>query len=104
MLVIGLLLAFRIALPFLVKNYVNKTLDGLDGYTGSVSDVDLNLFRGAYVIDSLNIKMTGDTIPIPFVSIPKTDISVHWRALFDGAIVGEIIFTQPDINFAKTSD
>ncbi len=99
--VAGILIALRIALPFILKNYVNKTLHNLDGYTGSVQDVDLALFRGAYVIDSLNIEKTGDSIPVPFIDIARIDLSVHWKALFDGAVVGEVVMADPEVNFAE---
>ena len=100
--IVVLLVAIRIALPFILEKYVDKTLDALNGYKGSVYDIDLNLYRGAYVIDSLDIKKTGDSIPVPFVSIAKTDISLHWSALFDGSLVGEVILHHPVLNFAKS--
>ncbi len=95
----GILVAVRIALPFFIENYVNKTLRNLEGYNGSVEDVDLALFRGAYVIDSVKIVKEKDSISIPFISIAKIDLSVHWKALFKGSIVGEIILEKPDVNF-----
>ena len=48
--VVLVLVVIRLILPSLVKRYVNKTLDDLDGYSGHVEDLDLNLYRGAYVI------------------------------------------------------
>ena len=99
--IIVFIVAVRIALPFIIESYVNKTLDNLEGYTGSVQDIDLNLYRGAYVIDSFDIRKTGDSIPVPFVSVAKTDISLHWNALLNGALVGEVILKHPKINFAN---
>ncbi len=95
----GVLIGFRIALPFLIKDYVNRTLQNLEGYSGSVEDIDLALFRGAYVIDSVTIVKEKDSISIPFITIAKIDLSVHWKALFKGSIVGEIILNRPDVNF-----
>ncbi len=104
LLVIVLLIAVRVSLPFAVKYYVNKTLQDLEGYTGSIDDVDLSLYRGAYVIHKLNIEQTGDSIPIPFIDIEKIDLSVHWAALFKGSIVGEVILDRPTVNFAVAAD
>ncbi|SMO58288.1 protein of unknown function [Saccharicrinis carchari] len=98
--VIVLLIGLRVALPFAVKYYVNKTLSDLEGFTGSVDDVDLHLYRGAYIIHKLNIKQTGDSIPIPFIDIREIDLSVHWKALFNSSIVGEVILNEPIVNFA----
>lgn len=98
--VIVVLVAARIALPSIVKNYVNKTLNNLEGYTGSVQDIDISLYRGAYAIKELVIVQTTDSIPVPFVEIPRIDLSVQWKALFDGSIVGEILMEKPILNFA----
>jgi hypothetical protein len=48
--IIGIFVAIRIALPFIIKNYVNKTLQEMEDYGGKVDDIDLHLFRGAYVL------------------------------------------------------
>ncbi len=97
---IVLLIVVRISLPFVVKYDVNNTLQDLDGYTGSVDDVDLSLYRGAYVIHKLSIQQTGDSIPIPFIDIKKIDLSVHWAALLNGSVVGEVILNWPRVNLA----
>lgn len=102
LLVVAILVAVRLALPFWVENYVNRTLEDIEGYTGSVEDVDLNLYRGAYEVDSLVIDKIEADNPVPFLIIPKTDLSVEWGALLDGEIVGEVELLQPEINFMST--
>lgn len=98
--IVALLVVIRLSLPYFVKNYVNKTLQELDGYTGHVDDIDIRLIRGAYVINHLEILKLGDSIPIPFVEVSKIDLSVHWKALFKGSISGEVIMERPVVNFA----
>lgn len=68
-------------------------------YTGSVQKVGINLFRGAYTLYDLVIVKRDSEFPEPFVSLPKTDISIEWRALFKGSIVGEMEFYNPELNF-----
>ena len=102
--VILVLVIIRLILPSLVKRYVNKTLDGLDGYSGHVEDIDLNLYRGAYIIQGVDIVKTGDSIPVPFLSVNQIDLSVHWNALFKGTIAGEVIFYHPVLNFATSKE
>ncbi len=97
--VLVILVAFRIYLPTPVKNYVNKTLSELDGYTGSVSDIDLSLYRGAYKIDSLYIYSTTQDLEKPFFAANVIDLSIHWKALFKGSIAGEVNFFEPQLNF-----
>ena len=94
---IVLLIAFRIYLPTLVKNYVNTVLAGIPGYYGHVEDIDIALYRGAYVINGLYLnKLNADT-QVPFLNFPKTDISVEWKSIFKGKIVAEIKMLSPQI-------
>lgn len=96
-----LLIAARIAAPFIIEEYLNRRLAALEGYTGSVRDVDLALIRGAYRIEGMRILKTGGEAPVPFLSVPETDISVEWGALFDGKIVAEVTLRRPVLNFVR---
>ena len=93
-----LIVAARLAAPHFVLKYVNQTLDGLDGYSGHVADVDLHIWRGAYEIEGVEIVKTGTRKPVPLVSVDKVDISVQWAALLDGSIVGEFDLFRPKLN------
>jgi len=97
--VLVLLVAFRVALPYVVTRYVNKVLNDLEGYRGTVEDIDIHLYRGAYQIDSLKIYKLNGNREIPFVDVPLTDLSIEWEAIFHGAFVGEITFHRPVLNF-----
>jgi len=93
------LIAARLAMPYFVTRHVNRVLANLEGYRGSIYNVDIHLYRGAYSIDSLKIFKINGNKEVPFVDIPLTDLSVEWGALLDGALVGEIIFDDPSLNF-----
>jgi len=75
----------------------------MPGYYGHVEDVDLSIYRGAYKLkyfyinklDSVTQKQTK------FFDVPLTDLSVEWRSLFHGKIVGNIIFDRPTLAFTK---
>jgi hypothetical protein len=97
--VVALLVAMRLALPWFVTRHVNKVLNELEGYRGSIHDVDIELYRGAYKIDSIRIFKIDGNKEIPFIDIPLTDLSVEWEALFNGALVGEVNFHSPVLNF-----
>ncbi len=71
----------------------------MDGYSGSVDDIDLHLYRGAYRIKGLLLQQTNDSISTPFVTIDTLDLSVDWEALLDGKITGEVILARPTLNF-----
>jgi hypothetical protein len=89
----------RLMLPYFVTRYVNKVLSEIPGYWGSITDVDIHLIRGAYVIQELKLFKVNGNERVPFIDIPATDLSVEWKAIFDGAIVGEVIFIDPKLNF-----
>lgn len=93
------LIIARLLLPYFVTRYVNKVLADIPGYTGSISDVDIWLIRGAYVIDDLKIFKVNGHDKVPFIDIEAIDLSVEWSKLFRGALVGEVIFENPKLNF-----
>lgn len=51
-----LLLLLHLALPQLVRNYLNDTLADMGDYRGQIADVDLAWWRGAYQIEGLLIE------------------------------------------------
>src|SRR5690606_32950643 len=95
--IILLLIAFRLYLPTLVKDYVNKVLAEIPGYYGQVDDIDIALIRGAYVINGMYLSKGTAESQIPFLNFPKSDISIEWKSLFKGKIVSEIIMTGPEV-------
>ncbi len=102
--VVLLLIVARLLLPYFVLKYVNKSLADMDGYTGHVEDIDIELLRGAYQIDSLVIRKVKGKIKKPFLTMPKTDLSIEWKSLFKGRLVSEVEAYQPEINFAFSED
>ncbi len=97
--VVLILIIGRLMLPCFVTRFVNKVLADIPGYSGSISDVDIQLIRGAYLIHDLKLFKVEGVEKIPFIDIPTTDLSVEWSAIFKGSIVGEVIFTNPKLNF-----
>src|SRR5258706_8516161 len=70
------LIAFRLALPYMVKDYVNGRLHAMDAYDGSVADVGMGLWRGAYKIYGIEIvKKAGARLPTPFSSTASASTS-----------------------------
>jgi hypothetical protein len=94
------LIALRAYLPYWVRDYVNAEINKLDGYSGSVADIDIHLWRGAYQIHGLDIRKNKGGFPMPFVTVDTADLSVEWKALFEGAIVAEIDLYNAQLNFA----
>src|SRR5919108_2316520 len=99
--VAGVLVAGRIALPFVVEQYVNRKLAALETYDGHVGDVDIHLWRGAYSIDGVEIVKRGAARPVPFFKAARVDFSVEWRSLLRGRIVSEAAFFAPELNLVQ---
>ena len=94
-------IAIRAALPYIVKDYVNKRLAALDSYVGHVSDVDVGLYRGAYRIDGIEIQKKGGKQPTPFFDSRQVDFSVEWKSLIHGRLVSEAHFYEPKLNLVE---
>ncbi len=97
------IVAVRLALPYVVLKYANNALAEMPGYAGHIEDIDLALIRGAYKIDSiyLNKKDSVSGDETPFFASRQIDLSLEWRSLFKGEIVGEIEFLKPSLVFTK---
>jgi hypothetical protein len=93
------LIALRLALPYIVKHVINDKLAHMDDYWGHVEDVDMNLYRGAFEVEGIRIVKTGGEVPIPFLRVQQLDVSILWRAIFHGDFVGEIDALGPQMNF-----
>jgi hypothetical protein len=99
--VVAVLLAVRLALPSVVKDYVNRKLATLDSYEGRVGDIDIHLWRGAYSIDGIEISKKGAKRPVPFFAADRVDLSVEWGSLAHGRIVSEAEFYGPELNLVQ---
>lgn len=77
---------------------MNRVINDIRGMAGSVQDVDLHLWRGAYSIHGLELYQLGADGRYPALSIPRTELSVEWKALWHGAVVGAIVAYDPRIS------
>lgn len=103
LIIVLVLVIFRLFLPAIVLQYSNKKLAELNGYYGHVNDIDISLYRGAYQINDMYLNKV-DTISkkqTEFFKVRNIDLSVEWRALFHGRLVGKLIFDSPKLVFTK---
>lgn len=99
LLVLVLLVAVRLSLPFFMTRYVNRTLSELEGYRCQFHDIDIHLYRGAYQINDLQVFKSDGSDSIPLFRIPATDLSIQWSALLEGSFAGEMSFYEPVLNY-----
>src|SRR5262245_8756202 len=100
LLVLALLLVVaRALMPSMVRNYVNKTLDRNQLYSGTIGPVRIHLWRGAYSIDDVTISKVTANVPVPFFSAKRVDFAIQWDALMHGKVVGRLLMVEPQINY-----
>jgi len=98
---VGLLLAVRAALPFVVARMINDRLARIPGYTGQVNDIDIHLWRGAYSLHGVGIHRQDGRVKEPFFLARDIDISLAWRELWRRKIVGDVVVDRGQLNFVK---
>jgi hypothetical protein len=96
-----LLVAGRVALPYVVEDFVNRRLMALESYDGKVEEVDLALWRGAYRVNGVRIVKTGSRQPVPFFDGDRISISIEWRSLLRGRLVAECEMWRPRVNLVR---
>lgn len=95
-----LLLVIHLALPYVVRDYLNDKLADMGDYRGHITDVDLAWWRGAYRINGLEVVKADGEVPVPFVDAPLIDLAVSWHSLWhDRAVVASVLFQEPTVNF-----
>jgi hypothetical protein len=100
---LAFVVAVRLAMPYVILHYLNKTLATTDGYYGKIRDIDLALIRGAYKVDSVYLNKVDSVSgkQTPFFAASLVDLSIEWKALFSGSIVGEVVMHDAMLRFTK---
>jgi len=99
--IVVVLVAFRLALPWIVKRYVNERLNKIPDYSGHVAEIHMHLWRGAYEIVGLEIFKSNGKVPTPFFNTPSIDLAIESRELLHRKLVGSVVITDPQLNFVE---
>jgi hypothetical protein len=94
-----IIISFRLCLPHILLYYAENTLNKIPGYSAKIASIDVNLYRGSYVINQLSLNKVKNKVPEPFFSAQHIDLSVQWKALLNGHFVAKVTINQPIINF-----
>lgn len=97
-------LVFRIALPGLVRDYLNSELADLNDYSGHIENVDIHLWRGAFSLRGVEVIMDEHEVQVPFLDLALMEVALSWSDLWQGAIVAEVAFHEPVLNFVDTEE
>lgn len=99
--ILVILVAARIALPYVVLYFANKKLAEMDGYYGHIDDVDISLYRGAYQIKRIYLKKVEKKDTTNFIDIKLVDLAIEWKPIFNGEIVGKVLIDSSAVLFTK---
>src|SRR5690348_12723986 len=66
----------RLILPWVLRDYVNRTLDRNPLYSGTIGRVQVHVVRGAYSIHDVRISKTTGDVPVPFFSAKEVDFAI----------------------------
>jgi len=97
-LIVALVIA-RLCMPIAVRWYVNRTIDRSPIYHGSIGDVSIHLWKGAYSIENIRLDKTTGNVPVPLFYAKRVDLAIQWNALLHRRIVGQIDMLEPELNF-----
>ncbi len=95
------LVAGRLLAPIYVQRAINQRLNQIPGYAGSVAHIQLQLWRGAYRIDGIQIVKRDGKVREPFFKAKRIDFSVAWSELFHRKFVSEIYVEDAHLVFQR---
>lgn len=96
-----LLVAARSALPYVLREAINRRLAAIPEYTGQVERVGVSLWRGAYTLHAMEILKRNGEVKEPFFRADEIDFSLAWRELFRGKFVSDIVLRKPMLVFVE---
>jgi hypothetical protein len=73
-------------MPYWLENKINKGLEKGERSTGSISEVDLNLFKGTMTLQDLEIFRDDRPELIPHFSCDRITVHIRWSDLLRGAV------------------
>jgi len=82
-------------------HFANQRLATMPGYYGHIEDLDVALYRGAYRIEQFHLDQVDSLTQerTKFLGAAVIDLSVEWKALFKGRLVGELEIEEPLLRF-----
>jgi len=97
------LLAARIAAPYVIRHAINTRLARVEGYSGRVENINIRLFRGAYQLRDVTILKREASGLEPLLDVDTIDFSLAWRELFNGRIVSDIALIVPELRITTST-
>lgn len=98
------LVALHLALPPLIKWYVNTNLNDVNGMRITIRDVDLKIWRGAFEIEGFMVREPAVKEDVPLLYAGSLHFTIDWNAIFHGRIVSDVNIDTLEVNFVNRPD
>ncbi|WP_413292954.1 DUF748 domain-containing protein [Bdellovibrio sp. HCB185ZH] len=103
--IVVFLVVVRIFLPYGIKYGINWYMGNkIENYKGHIEDFDLALYRGAYQIQGLKIWEKAKGPKQPLVFIKDIDLSLAWRGIFAGKLLGDLKVDGMKLDLVDSAD
>jgi hypothetical protein len=100
LLIVAVLFLMRALLPKVLTSVINRKLASLEGYAGSIDDVDLSFLRGRFAVRGFRLWEIGHETS-PLARIDRVDLSLVWNQLVRGRFVASIFVRRPVLSLSK---
>ncbi|HYF68022.1 MAG TPA: DUF748 domain-containing protein [Ohtaekwangia sp.] len=88
-------------IPSYIKKAVNDRLQNVPDYKATYTDIDVTVWKGAYVIHKLQLAKPTTNIPVPFFRAEKIKFSIDWNSILSSSVVCNVSIENPIINFVR---
>lgn len=99
--IVGVLFFIAIlAVPLIIKSALNNSLQSMDGYTGSIGALQINLIAAKIILQNIHVNKR-DTVEQdhPLAFLPSTTIIFKWKPLFRKILDLHIVVDKPQLLF-----
>ena len=96
-LVVAIFVASYFLDPMIRTRVENAMNERLVGYHTSLSHAHVQLLSGTLILNGLIVKQDAHPTP-PIADLPKMEFNIHWREVFTGHVVGQVLITHPHLH------
>jgi hypothetical protein len=103
--ILAIIVGIRLYLPVFVRNQINNQIAEAEGINGGVDRVSMQIVAGSVQLHDIVIYNEQSADPtLPFIIVPYNEVSVHWRSLFRGTVVLDVLIDGLRVNFTRPDE
>jgi hypothetical protein len=87
--------------PYVVRDYINRSLAGLPDYTGRVEGVRIHPLSASIDVYDFHVDKKAGAIPVHFFYSPRWQVALQWSAILHGDARASVTIWDPRINLVN---